>query len=337
MRLNDIDLNKLGTFLAVVEAGGVSKAARRLGRTASAVSQSLTSLEASLGARLFDRVRKELVLTRGGQLLHASVAAYQAQLARTIAELSGDGSEVTGTIRLGLFLGFPRVRSRELLVGFAELHPRASVRIVHAPQHDLEARLRKNKLDFVLSYAPRSATAPDLVSTRLFAQELVLVSSARHFQSGFSMRELAQTPVVDYYQSDPLILRWLQHHFPGEDAAPNVHFWAATTDLVLELVQSGAGVGVLPRLMLSPARPVTTASSRAGRGGAVKPARAGVANPSPKRKLGELALREVGPSAPLVDHVWLNEPRDADRDRTQRAFREVLLSILAGPAMSPQR
>jgi DNA-binding transcriptional LysR family regulator len=307
MLLNDIDLNKLSTFLAVVEAGGVSKAARRLGRTASAVSQSLSALEASLGTKLFDRVRKELVLTRGGQLLHARVADYQRLLAQAIAELSGDSAEVTGTIRLGLFLGFPRVRSCELLVTFAERFPRAVVRVVYSPQQDLEARLSKNKLDYVLSFAPRSSTAPDLISTRLFAQELVLVASARFFKSGFSMRELSTIPIVDYYQSDPLIARWLAHHFPNERLAPRVRFWAATTDLVQELVQSGAGVGVLPRHMLN--------------------------RPRRRKQLRTASddLREVGPSPALIDHVWLSEPRQAYRDAAQRAFRDVLLSVLATP------
>jgi len=301
MRLNDLDLNKLATFLAVAQAGGVSKAARQLGRTASAVSQSVSSLEASLGVLLFDRVRKELVLTRGGQRLRERLVGYHALLEEAVAELSSDGAAVTGSVRLGLFLGFPRVRSRELLVAFGERHPRASVRVVHAPQQDLEARLRKNALDFVLSFAPQFS--PDLVSTRLFAQELVLASSPSHFRGGFSLRELATTPVVDYYQSDPVIQRWLAHHFPGHAAEPHVRFWAATTDLVLELVQSGAGVGILPGGML--------------------PLVAG------KSARGAAAVRAVGPARPLIDHVWLNEPRRAYRDRTQLAFREVLLEVLA--------
>ena len=313
MLLNDLDLNKLSTFLAVVEAGGVSKAARQLGRTASAVSQSLSTLESSLGTKLFDRVRKELVLTRGGQQLHARVADYQQLLVRAIAELSGDSAEVTGTIRLGLFLGFPRVRSRELLMTFAERYPRAVVRVVYAPQRDLEARLSKNKLDYVLSFAPRSRTAPDLISTRLFAQELVLVTSARFFKHGFSTRELASTPVVDFYQSDPLIVRWLGHHYPNERLEPNVRFWAATTDLAHELVQSGAGVGVLPHHMLNRSRRKKQARSAVD------------------------GLREIGPSSPLIDHVWLNEPRQAHRDAAQRAFREVLLSVLAEPEANVKR
>jgi DNA-binding transcriptional LysR family regulator len=315
MKLNDIDLNKLSTFLAVVEEGGVTRAARRLGRTASAVSQSVSQLEASLGCALFDRVGKALVPTRGGQALSARVKGYEALLERTLGELAGAGTSVSGLVRLGLFLGFPRDKSRALLVTFAERFPEASVRVVYAPQHDLEARLRQNKLDYVLSFRPKSADAADLSSTQLFAQELVLVASSRFFARGFSLEALGQAPVVDYYQSDPLILRWLAHHFPDRRAEPRVRFWAATTDLVLELVQSGAGAGVLPRHMVRGRAFSERASAR-----------------------GHERLKVVGPAGqPLVDHVWLNEPRAAYRDATQRAFREVVLSVLAAPAAGTAR
>jgi DNA-binding transcriptional LysR family regulator len=331
MKLNDVDLNKLSTFHAVVAAGGVGKAARRLGRTGSAVSQSLGGLEASLGCKLFDRVGKELVLTRAGQLLHTRLSAFEALLSSTLNEIGPDGAEVSGSIGLGLFLGFPRVQTRELITLFTERYPRATVRVVYAPQHELEARLRRNRLDFVLSFRPRSVDSPDLVSTRVFAEELVLVSSGRYFETGFSLEELAETPVVDYYQSDPLILRWLAHHFPSRRIEPRVRCWAATTDLALELVQSGAGVGVLPRYML----PVPAAERALGKrsrndsrlrgGNARKPALAGS------------NLKEIDPAGkPLVDHVWLNEPRDAYRDVTQKAFRAVVLSVLA-PASGPVR
>jgi DNA-binding transcriptional LysR family regulator len=309
MKLNDIDLNKLSTFLAVVEAGGVTAAARRLGRTPSAVSQSVSQLEASLGCKLFDRVGKELIPTRGGRVLRDRASGYQALLERTLSELAGDAALVSGEIRLGLFLGFPRARSRDLILSFAERHPRASLRVVYAPQRDLEARLRDNRLDFVLSFRPQRPDAADLVSTRLFEQELVLVSSARFFARGFSLAALEQTPIVDYYQSDPLIARWLAHHFPGRALEPEVRFWAATTDLVLELVQSGGGAGVLPRHMV--------------RGRALRAHAADAAE----------RLKIVGPAGqPLVDHVWLHEPRAAYRDATQRAFRDVVLAVLSSPA-----
>jgi DNA-binding transcriptional LysR family regulator len=297
VKLNDLDLNKLSTFLAVTTAGGVSKAALRLGRTSSAVSQSVGALEAALGCKLFDRVGKRLILTRAGQTLRARVAACEELLDQGIAELGGS-AEPAGVVRLGAYLGFPRQRLRSLLLEFARLHPRASVRVVHASGRGLARRLVEHQLDFVLSFgalAPASEHEP----TRLFSQELVLVASGSHFRSGFSLEALAATPLVDYYQSDPLIRRWLAHHYPRRTPAISVRFWAATIDLVLELLLHGAGAGVLPRH---------------------------VALGALQRK----TLIELGPrKKPLIDHIWLQEPRGAQRDATLQAFHAVARRVLA--------
>jgi DNA-binding transcriptional LysR family regulator len=298
VKLNDLDLNKVHVFFAVVADGGVGKAAQRLGRTSSAVSQSIASLESALGCKLFDRVGKSLVLTRSGQHLHASLGEHQATLARTLAEVARQDDEVQGIVRIGCFLGFPRIRLAELAARFVEEYPKASLRVVYAPQADLVERLRRNRLDFVLSFRPRSEDKPSLTSTELFSQELVLVSSPKFFARGFDPEELGRVPVVDYYQSDPLILRWLAHHYGDRQIRPDVRFWAATTDLVLDLVERGAGVGVLPRDVASP-------PLRDGR------------------------VKVLGPRrTPLVDHIWLIEPRGSYRDATQDAFRRLVLSEL---------
>ena len=101
---------------------------------------------------------------------------------------------------------------------------------------------------------------------------------------------------MDYYQSDPLIRRWLAHHL-GDAALPiDVKVWAATTDMVLELVLDGVGVGVVPDSLAAP-------------------------------YVARRRLRVLGTRRPeLTDFIWLNEPRDAWRDATSTAFREAALA-----------
>jgi DNA-binding transcriptional LysR family regulator len=293
VKLTDLDLNKLSIFLLVADSGGVGKAAKRLGRTSSAVSQSISGLETALGAPLFDRVGKRLVLTRGGQTLRERVAASEQLLEQGVTELRGEVGEPSGVVRLGAYLGFPRQRLCALLLDFTRLHPRASVRVVHAPGRELERRLQNNRLDFVLAFGAAAPAGSPLVSTRLFSQELVLVASDGHFEAGFSLDVLGRTPIVDYYPSDPLIERWLAHHYPRRVPTFCVRFWAATTDLVLELLLRGAGAGVLPRHVA-------------------------------RAHLERAELVELGPKQrPLVDPIWLQEPRGAHRDVTLRAFRAV--------------
>ena len=307
MQLKQLDLNKLHAFLAVVDRGGVTGAAGELARTPSAVSQSVSALERALGVKLFDRVGKQLVLTRGGRLLHDRFREYQAMLQRTVDVLVNPSGEVHGLVRIGVYLGFPRVRLTDFLTRFASRHPKVQLRVVYAPQDDLNARLLKNGLDFAVALRSRSDADPRLTSTRLFDEALVLVSGRRFFRKGFNVAELERTPVIDYYQSDPLIARWLAHHFGSAAAQPSIAIWAATTDLVLDLVLNHAGVGVLPSY---------------------------VATPYLKRRQ-LLVLTTDEPE--LTDSIWLNELRGAYRDRTLEVFRDAVLQELAGTAIERDR
>ncbi len=253
VRLNNIDLNKLHAFGAVAERGGVGVAAALLGRTPSAVSQSVTALEAALGVKLFDRIGRRLVLTRGGQLLAAHLREYQAALQRTVEELVNADGAVQGQVRVGVYLGFPRLRLATFLTTFTRRHARVHVRVVYAPQEDLHVRLLRNRLDAVLALRPTADANPRVASTKLFDETLVLVAHRRRFPRGFSAAALATVPIVDYYQSDPLIARWMAHHLGDSAPRPTVTIWAATTDLVLDLVLQDAGAAVLPRTVAAPA------------------------------------------------------------------------------------
>ena len=146
---------------------------------------------------------------------------------------------------------------------------------------------------------PRSDTHAALTSTQIFEEALLLVATRRFFRRGFTVDALARTPVVDYYQSDPLIERWLAHHYGRRAPKPTVAIWAATTDLVLDLLLNHAGAGVLPRTVAAP-------YLRSGRLRAVRTQRAA-----------------------LTDWIWLNEVRNAYRDRALAVFRETVVRELA--------
>lgn len=292
MRLDLLDLNKLQVFFSVVEEGGVAGAGRALGRTPSAISQSVSSLESALGHKLFDRAGQRLVLTRGGQVLHERFGEYQRALARVVDEVANERGDVHGTVRIGLFLGFPRERFAAFVSGFTARHPMAGIRVLYGSAEELTQRLVRNRLDFVFAFRP-SESAAGVQATRLFERELVLVSGRRHFKRGFDRDELSRVPVVDYYQGDPLIDRWSRRHFGAKAPKLDVRVWAATTDLVLDLVLEQAGMAVLPLDLVAEH---------------VRRRRLRVLRPGRRR---------------LLDHLWLLEPGGAFRDATQTAFREA--------------
>ena len=141
MELNNVDLNKIATFLTIAELGSVTAAASRLGLTRSAVSHSLRAIEEQLDISLFHRVGRGLVLTSQGTLLKQAAADIRSRMTVALEEVLGLAREVRGPVRLGLFLGFSRFRLAEAVDTFTGRHPNAEVRISFAPQSWLIAQL----------------------------------------------------------------------------------------------------------------------------------------------------------------------------------------------------
>jgi DNA-binding transcriptional LysR family regulator len=298
VNLNTVDLNKLRTFLAVAERGGISPAANALALTRSAVSQSVSGLEGSLGVRLFDRVGRQLVLTSEGRTLARRFGRMHAELASALELVVNEERAVRGMVRLGLYLGASRARIAGVLARFAAAHPQAQVKLLYGAHAELREQLVANKLDFSLALEPSHSALVRVRSSLLFRQELVLVGR-RPFARGQALAEsLGELSYVDYYQASPLIRRWLRHHFPRKRIAADVRVFAASTDMALELVLAGAGAAVLPRELAEPLL-------HAGRLHAAKTSR-----------------------ADLRDAVWLEEPAGAWRSETLRAFRAALVADL---------
>jgi DNA-binding transcriptional LysR family regulator len=298
VKIDKVDLNKLRTFAAVAERGGVSGAARQLALTRSAVSQSLGALEASLGVQLFDRVGRRLVLTQEGRLLARRFERAHADLRDALASVVNEAREVRGVVRLGLFLGASRAQIARVLTVFASRHGHAQVKLSYGSHAELRKQLLEKRLDFALCLRHGRSDSPQVRSSVLFRQTLLLVSAAKPPRGPTDPDRLAGLPFIDYYPSSPLIRRWLAHHFPRKRITADVRVWAATTDMALELVQAGAGAAVLPRALAAP-------SLDAGR------------------------MYEIrGTRAALSDAVWLEEPVGAWRGAALEAFRTTLVSEL---------
>ena len=98
-----MNLEKYRTLTAVLDCGSLSRAAEELGKTQSAVSHSIDSLERALGFVLLKRSRAGVRLTGEGERLLPAVRSLLAaaeQLGQTVSSIRGLES---GTVRIGAF------------------------------------------------------------------------------------------------------------------------------------------------------------------------------------------------------------------------------------------
>jgi DNA-binding transcriptional LysR family regulator len=120
-------LNALNSFLAVARHRSFAAAARHLGVSTSALSQSVRQLEVRLGAALLTRTSRTVALTEAGQRLLEHSGAAVDQALEALKTVSARPGEVTGHLRLSVpSLSVPLILER-LLPRFVERHPRVEV------------------------------------------------------------------------------------------------------------------------------------------------------------------------------------------------------------------
>ena len=97
---NEVNLNRLAVFVALVRAGSFTAAAEQLGLTKAMVSQHLARLEHELGVTLLLRSTRRMSLTEAGIRFHADCVHLLAQAEASIARPGDSRDTIGGTLRI---------------------------------------------------------------------------------------------------------------------------------------------------------------------------------------------------------------------------------------------
>ncbi len=119
----DNRVGEMQMFVAVVETGSFSAAARRLTMTPSTVSKLVARLEQRLGARLIERSTRRLSLTAEGQTYFERAQFLLGELDDLERELSTGSAGASGIIRVNTSVAFGTIALEPLLPAFWEAHP----------------------------------------------------------------------------------------------------------------------------------------------------------------------------------------------------------------------
>jgi DNA-binding transcriptional LysR family regulator len=165
-------------FVAVVEQGGFSPAARALGISKSAVSKRINLLEQNLGVKLLHRTTRKLSLTEAGEHFfeHAAIANNAAKDAQdAVAQLQG---EPQGRLRINTPMSFGRLHISPLIPVFLKRYPKITIDMV----------MDDKVIDIVgggFDIAIRSGKLPDsnLIARKLAPLKSVLCASPAYLKN----------------------------------------------------------------------------------------------------------------------------------------------------------
>lgn len=242
-----MDIHQLETFLAVVEEGSFSGAAKALGRTQPAVSQVIARLEDELGQRLFERPAR-----RGGMTDAGKALVEYAKRLLTVRDQAKVALEDVRALRAGRLV----IAANELtclyllpvLDQFRRLYPGVSVTV----QRSLASRVPASVLDYavdmgVTTYRPLEEGVRSVV---VYRDELVFVVPPTHplaRRTTVSITMLGSESFVAHHVASPYRERVLDA-FRRHRVTLHMPVEMPTIDAIKRFVALGHGVALLPAI-----------------------------------------------------------------------------------------
>lgn len=243
-------LGAIPVFVAVVENGGFSAAARKLGISKSAVSKRINLLEDHLGVRLLHRTTRKLSLTEAGEryLEHAAEALAAANQAEdAVTQLQG---EPQGQLRINAPMSFGRLHVAPLIPKFLKRYPRLQIDLV---MDDRKVDLVAEGFDLSI----RGGILPDstLIARKLAPIHQVLCASPeyieRHGLPGKPEELTGHNCVLFSLSSDAN--KWTLIDADGSQSVlVSGSYQVNNSEALLEALRAGVGIGRLPTFVAGP-------------------------------------------------------------------------------------
>ena len=254
----DIDYNKLKVFLAVVRCESLTKAAKELYRTQSAVSQSLNAFERELGLKLITWEGKRLQLTREGKLVYDAAQSRLNAIDEQLAAIQESGKQVGGCIEIGM-LNDASTPMHELL--FAKIaqfrmdYPSVTFKIHFNTSSSIERALLDRELDlgFLINFQ-----SPERFRLIQITTEQHLLCATPQFLKSvgkvYNVQDVLSKDLIDIDQHFTCFTPWVRHHDASilqmlEKKSPVIS--VPDFSLIRKLVLAHQGIAVLPQYLIA--------------------------------------------------------------------------------------
>jgi DNA-binding transcriptional LysR family regulator len=241
--------HELKAFIAVVEAGGFSAAARTTGDSQSAISKAIGALEKRLGAMLFNRSTRQVTLTDQGRRYYDRTKPLFDEMQDADSELTRSTQGASGSIRIAAPATFGRLHVLPLIPNLLSLNPGLRVDLVLT---DIVRDMVEDRIDLAIRVGPVSE--PDAVVRRVAITPLVCVGSRRYFER----RGMPKAPadLVEHncllYGGVTEVANW---SFVGREGRFSVpvqgNLSSNSVDTIRAAVLAGVGIGLFTKVSLA--------------------------------------------------------------------------------------
>lgn len=247
----DLEIKHLRLVSAIARTGSVTRAGDLLNLSQSALSHQLRDIEDRLGAPLFHRVGKRMVLTPAGDTLLRTATQVLDIVGRAEEEIRAAGKAESGLLRITTQCYTCYHWLPGLLKEYRLGHPNVEVQV------DAEATSRpiKSLLEGRIDLAIMSDRVRDrrLVERPLFDDELVVIMSPSHRLAGrrfLQPEDFADETLIIYPPKDESTV--IQRVLAPAGVTPKALQQMNLSEAIVELVKAGLGIAAMARWAVEP-------------------------------------------------------------------------------------
>lgn len=240
-------MTKYDVFLKTVESGSFTSAANEIGYSQSAVSQMIQTLENELNTTLVIRSKKGISLTEDG----ISYLPYIKNLSRAYSELESKITKMNnlqgGTVKIGAFASVSANWLPILIKEFKQKYPDVQFKLMQGTYKTVTEWLRYGNVD-ICFVTPQ--TAEEFESLPLYTDEMIAVLPQGHKLSSkenITLKDFENEPFIfldDGNADEPL------EFFKKNNINPDLQYRVFDDITIMNMVEQGLGVSILPRLVL---------------------------------------------------------------------------------------
>ena len=227
-------------FLEVSQTLNVSRASERLGVSQPTLSLAIRRLEDSVGTALLIRSKTGVQLTRAGQKLARQAGALIRDWERLREDVLRDEEEIRGSYILGAHPSVALFTFSKFIEELASKHPGLEFKLVHGLSRKITEDVISFKIDFGI--VVNAVQHPDLVIKHLWDDTVTLWTS----KTSTPLQDPKSGKAVlicdpDLIQTDSVLKQLKKSQLQFHRVMTS-----SSLEVIASLVNSGAGVGVLP-------------------------------------------------------------------------------------------
>lgn len=244
----DISTRDLDAFLALVDLHSFTRAAARTHLSQSAFSTRISSLEAALGAKLFDRTTRSVELTAAGAVFLESARRLQGDFREVLTDFRDHASRRKGRVSIAALPSTAAAWLPHVLSKFHAESPGIELTVHDVRADACIALVRAGMVDFAIAAHP--AEGEDMETHRLSEDRFCLVCNDSHVlatKTAPSAKDLASHDFI-HLKHDSSVRQHLERALDPLKMKTVMQLEHMAT--VAGMVQAGLGITVVPELTL---------------------------------------------------------------------------------------